>query len=153
MVTGSDYPPTWVVLPGSLLTAELATRQWTKKPVIEIIGNRQGLVSLGNILLWKCFSQEESLSITALEFIKVKSTLSLTVVESMRGDDSSGRLIRVDKDQQFEWLIDDEHLEKQAVYVIDMGLSAWVYPRSDHFHGDVGPDSEYELFFARVEPE
>jgi len=148
MVTGTDYPPNWVILPGSSLTAELVMRDWTKKPVIEICGNRQGFVSLGNLLLWLSLQSEtESISITGLPFVRVKSTLSLTVVQPMHGSDSYGKLVRVDKDQQFQWLVKDNVLERQAINIIDLGLSTWFYPNGNHLHGNVGPDSEYELFF------
>jgi len=150
MVTGNDYPPNWVVLPGSSLTVELAMRDWTQKPVIEICGNRQGFVSLGNLLLWVSDESDiESFSITGLPFVHVKSALSLAVVQTLQDSDSYYKLVRVDKDQQFEWLMKDDLLQRQAVNIIDLGLSAWFYPDGDDFHGNVGPDSEYELFFAR----
>lgn len=149
MVTGNEYPPNWVVLPGSSLTAELAIRQWTQKPVIEIGGNRQGCVSLGNLLLWISDESDiESFSITGLPFVHVKSALSLTVVQTLQDSDSDYKLVRVDKDQQFEWLMKEDLLQREAVCIIDLGLSAW-FDQDDHFHGDVGPDSEYELFFFR----
>jgi hypothetical protein len=68
MATESQYPPNWIVLPGSSLTAELTKKQESDKPVIEIYGNRQGLASLGNLLLWVSTSstENESLSITGL---------------------------------------------------------------------------------------
>ena len=149
MVTGKDYPPSWAVLPGASLTAEFVRREWTRKPIIEICGNRQGFVSLGTILLWVSLHDTESFSITGLPFVHVKSALSLTVVKPMHGSDSHGQLVRVDKDQQFEWLLTDDLLQKEAVYIMNTGLSAWFDPDGDHLHGNVGRDSEYELFFAR----
>lgn len=149
MMKGNDYPPKWVVLPDSSLTAELAMREWTKKPVIEICGNRQGFVSLGDLLLWVSLqSDTESLSITGLPFVHAKSALSLTVVQPMHGSDSHGKLIRVDKDQQFQWVIKDEVLERQAISLIDLGLSSWFYPEGNHGHAYLGPNAEYELFFC-----
>jgi len=149
MVRANGYPPNWVIFPDSSLTAELAIREWTDKPVIEIRGNRQGFVSLGNLLLWVSLqSDTESLSITGLSFIHVKSALSLTVVQPMHGNDSYGKLVRVDKDQQFQWLIKDDLLERQAINIMGLGFSAYFYAE-DHFHGNVGPDSEFELLFVR----
>jgi hypothetical protein len=152
MVTGNDYPPNWVILPGSSITAELVKREWTNKPIIEICGNRQGFVSLGNLLLWISLkSDTASLSITGLPFVHAKSTLSLTIVEPMHGSDLYGKLVRVDNDQQFEWLLSDELLQIETIGIIDIGLSVWFYPDGDHFHGNVGPDSEYELYFERYD--
>ena len=152
MVTETDYPPNWIVPPGAFLTAELARRSWSDKPIIEICGNRQGLFSLGNLLLWISLhsSDTESLSITGLPFVHFKSTLSLTVVQPMKGSDEYGKLIRTDKDKQFQWIIKDELLQREAIYIIDIGLTPDGYSPG-HIHGRVGPDSEYELFFARDE--
>ncbi len=150
MVTGDEYPPTWAVLPGSSITAELTTCDWTSKPIIEVCGNRQGFVSLGNMLLWIALqSDTESLSITGLPFVKARSALSLTVVQTMEDSASHGTLVRIDKDQEFHWLLNDKTLQMEAIDVIDLGLSAWFYPDGNHFHGRVGPESEYELFFCR----
>ena len=150
MVTGKDYPPNWVVMPDSSLTAELVNRQWAKKPVIEIIGNRQGIFSLGNLLLWISFHSPdtESLSITGLPFVHAKSALSLTVVQSDDYSDKYSKLVRMDKDQQFEWLIKDDILQRQGLCLIDIAFTPHGFC-GDHFHVYVGPDSEYELFFAR----
>lgn len=147
MVTGDDYPPSWAVLPGASLTAEFGSLEIRGKPTIEIRGNRQGFVSLGTVLLWASICQTESLSITGLSFVHVKSALSLTMVKQPDDCNPHERLIRVDKDQQFEWLLTDDSLQRQAVSIMNLGLSAWFYPSGDHTHGYVGPDCEFELFF------
>ena len=140
MVTGNDYPPSWAVLPGASLTAEFGSLELRGKPTVEISGNRQGFVSLGTVLLWASICQTESLSITGLSFVHVKSVLSLTVVKQADDSHPQERLVRVDKDQQFEWLLTDDSLQKAAVYIMKTGLSAWFYSDGDHLHGDVGPD-------------
>jgi len=137
-------------MPGASLRAELATWEGTHKPVVEIRGNRQGIFSLGVLLLWLSHGSPytDSLSITGLPFVRFKSTLSLTVVLTMEGSDKYGKLIRTDKDKQFQWLIKDELLERQAIALLDIAFTPDGYC-GDHLHGNVGPDSEYELFFAR----
>jgi len=67
----------------------------------------------------------------------------------MAEDGSGATLVRTDKDRQFQWLMDSETLQIEAINVIDLGLSAWFYPEGNDFHGSVGPESEYELFFWR----
>ncbi len=154
MVTGDEYRPTWAVLPGSSVTAELTTGNWTEKPVIEVCGNRQGFVSLGNMLLWIAGqSDTEYLSVTGLPFVHARSALSLTVAQTMADSGSGATLVRTDKDKQFEWFMDDQTLREEAVYIINLGLSAWFYPAGHDLHGRVGPDSEYELFFWRKDPQ
>ena len=112
MVTANDYPPSWAVLTGASLTAEFGTLEIGGKPVVEIRGNRQGFVSLGTVLLWFSICQTETLSITGLPFVRVKSSLSLTVVKQPDDSHPQERLIRVDKDRQFEWLLTDDVLQK-----------------------------------------
>lgn len=107
-------------------------------------------MSLGTILLWlSLHSDTESLSITELAFVHAKSALSLCVIKQPDASYPTERLIRVDKDQQFEWLLTDDSLEKEAIHIMDTGLSAWFYPAGDHLHGRVGPNCEFELYFER----
>ena len=137
-------------MPGASLTAELAMWKGTHKTVIEVRGNRQGIFSLGVLPLWLSDGSPytDSLSITGLPFVRFKSSLSLTVVLTMEGSDKYGKLIRTDKDKQFQWLMKNEVLEKQAVSLLSIPFTPNGYC-GDHLHGNVGPDSEYELFFAR----
>lgn len=150
MVTDKDYPLNWVIMPGASLTAELVMREWTDKPIVEIIGNRQGIFSLGILLL--CIAAgspyTDSLSITGLPFVRVISSLSFSVVVTMKDQDRYGRLIRTDKDKQFEWLINYELLERDAIALLDVSFTPDGFC-GDHFPGNVGPDTEVELFFAR----
>jgi hypothetical protein len=66
----------------------------------------------------------------------------------MERNDQHGKLIRTDKDKQFQWLIKDELLERDAIALLDIAFTPDGYC-GDHLHGNVGPDSEHELFFAR----
>lgn len=149
---GRDYPPDWAVLPGAEVTAELTTPDWAKKPVIEIRGNRQGLLSLGSLLVWisGASADTESLSITALPFVRARAHLSLTVVQSLDEDEPQGRLIRMDKDQQFQWLVHDGLLRREATDIMDVGFCPDGYC-CDHTHGSLGPDADVELFIARTD--
>lgn len=134
---------------GASLTAEFGGLKIRGKPTIEICGNRQGFVSLGTVLLWFSICQTESLSISALPFVRVKSAFSLTVIKQSDDSEPPELLVRVDKGQQFEWLLTDDSLKNEAVYIMKAGLSAWFYPAGDHLHGCVGPGCEFELFFGR----
>lgn len=150
MVTDHDHPLNWAVMPGASLTAELASRKWIDKPIIEICGNRQGIFSLGILLLWlsRHSPYTDSLSITGLPFVYSKSSLSLSVILTMNDNHKHGNLVRTDKDKQFKWLIIDDLLEREAIALLSIAFCPHGYCQ-DHLHGNVGPDSEYELFFAR----
>jgi hypothetical protein len=152
MVRGHDHPPNWAVLPGASVTAELTTPDWSKKPVIEIRGNREGLLSLGSLLVWVSESAAdlESFSITGLPFVQAQSALSLVVVQSLDTGEPRGRLIHMDKAQQFEWQVHEDILEREAICIMRVGFC-----RDgcccDHAHGDLGPNPDIELFIARTD--
>ena len=150
MVTDHDHPLNWAVMPGASLTAELASRKWIDKPIIEICGNRQGIFSLGILLLWLSDlpPYTDSLSITGLPFVHTRSSLSLSVILTMNDNDKHGKLVRTDKDKQFQWLITDELLEREAIALLRITFTPHGYC-GEHLHGNVGQDSEYELLFAR----
>ncbi|MHC4173411.1 MAG: hypothetical protein ACYTBX_14520 [Planctomycetota bacterium] len=152
MATESQYPPNWIVLPGSSLTAELTKKQESDKPVIEIYGNRQGLASLGNLLLWVSTSstENESLSITGLPFVNVKSALSFTVVQPELSGSFYGIIKRVDKAEQFHWLINSDLLQKEAIDILDVSYTPDGYS-PDHIHGRLSSYSYAELLVYRAE--
>lgn len=151
MTTRNDYPPNWAVLSGASVTAELVPdANWTSKPVIEIWGNREGMLALGNLLAWvsSAAADTESLSITGLPFVHAKSSLSLTVVQPMRRSDTSGTLVRMDKGKQFRWLIHDDVLRQEALNILDIAFCPDGYC-CEHFHVRTEPPSECDLLFAR----
>ncbi len=80
-----------------------------------------------------------------------EETAGVSATATKQSDDShpQERLIPVDKDQQFEWLLTDDSLQRQAVNIMNAGLSAWFYPAGDHLHCNVGPGCEFELYFER----
>lgn len=150
MVTGTDYPPNWVVHPNASLTIELANRDWVQKPLIEICGNREGFLALGNILLWISGApiENESLSITGLSFVQVRSALSFTIDQYCCNDKKQSRIVRVDKNVQYEWLIYDELLQREALGIISIAFT----PDGccgDHHHATIDANSECELIFIR----
>jgi hypothetical protein len=152
MVTGNDYPASWIVLPNASLTIELVNRDWAKKPLIEICGNREGFLAIGNILLWLSRTpiENETLSITGLPFVHVPSALSFTIDQYCCNDKRQSRIVRVDKNLQYEWLIYDELLREEAIGVIDI---AFTPDRcgGDHSHVYVDDDSECEFIFIRTD--
>jgi hypothetical protein len=149
---GRDYPPDWAVLPGAAVTAELTTPDWSKKPTIELLGNREGLLSLGSLLVWVSESAAdlESFSITGLSFVRPRSSLSLTVVQSLDSDEPHGRLIRTDKAHQFEWLVHENLLELEAICIMRVGFCPDGYC-CGHAHGNLGPNPDFELYIARTD--
>ena len=152
MVTQYDYPPNWAVLAGASVSAEYVTREWSDRPLIEIRGNRQGLLSLGSLLVWisAACADTESLSITGLDFVHARSSLSLTVVQSLDDDESYGRIVRVDKDKQFQWLVSDGLLTREGVGIMRVGFCPDGYC-CGHMHGLIAHDSEVDLYVDRTD--
>ncbi|UCE49583.1 MAG: hypothetical protein JSW47_05450 [Phycisphaerales bacterium] len=148
MVTGTDYPPNWVILPNASLTINLV-RDWAPKPLIEICGNREGFLAIGNILLWISNApiENESLSITGLSFVRARSALSFTIDQYCCNDKKQSKIIRVDKNVQYEWLIYDELLQQHALGIISIAFSP--HGCADHYHVTVDDDSECEFIFIR----
>jgi hypothetical protein len=152
MVTGNDYPPNWIVLPNASLTVELVNRDWSKKPFIEICGNREGFFAIGNILLWLSGAptQNESFSITGLPFVHVPTALSFIIDQYYHTDKKQSRIVRVDKNIQYEWLIYNELLEQHAVEIIGIAFTPDGCT-GDHYHVNVDDDSECEFIFIRTD--
>ena len=151
MVTANDYPPNWIVHPNASLTIELVNRDWAKKPLIEICGNREGFLAIGNILLWLSFADVESFSITGLPFVHVNSALSFTIdLYCGYKDKKQSKIVHVDKNLQYEWRIYDELLREEAIGVISIAFT----PDGccgDHSHVEVDDDSECEFIFIRTD--
>lgn len=152
MVFGTDYPPNWAVLPNASLTIDLVNREWTNRPLIEVCGNREGFLSIGNILLWISDApiENESLSITGLPFVRVLSALSLVIDQYCCNDKlKQSKIVRVDKDVQYEWRIYDELLQQNALGIISIAF----IPDGcgDHYHVIVDDDSECECIFIRTD--
>ena len=149
MVTSSDYPPLWAIHKDARLTIGLEPCGWSNKPVIEVIGNKEGFLSLGNLLLWLCDSPADNdvLSLTGLSFVTVKSSLSLCVVQPFASD-ALPSLSLLDKAHQFEWRIGDDLLQTQGLVLLSMAFEP-DHCSGSHAHGVVGSESEYELVFIR----
>ena len=150
-----EYPSEWVVLPGAELELEFRAEvdlrvHQPPGPAIFIMGNRYGLVSLGNALLWMAQGGDnfETLSITGLPYARARGSLSLSVWTDLRGAEPEDRVVRVDGASQYEWRIDDESLEELAVAVLNVGYTPQDYC-PDHCHAAEGSDSEIELIFGR----
>jgi len=152
MTRGRDYPPDWAVLPGATVSAELTTPGWSQRPVVEILGNREGLLSLGSLLVWvsESAADMESFSITGLPFVQSRSALSLMVVLSLDPDEPHGQVVRTDKAQQFEWLVHEDLLEHEATGIMHVGFCPDGFC-CGHKHGNLGPNSDVELYFDRTD--
>jgi hypothetical protein len=106
----------WLIYPESQVQVTLIEGS-AELPLLEVTGNPRGFASLAGIFLWLSSLTEghEFLSITALPFVSVQAPLAFSIELSLgRPDQTQGRIVRLDKHQQFEWQVDDETLERIA---------------------------------------
>ncbi len=120
MCSGSDESEYQLLTqPGAVLTISLCP-PFDGLPVIHLLGNREGMLSLANVLLWlhaNC-SRREFLSITALPFVRQQGMLALSIRVLMEDATSNyGWLKLLDKGQQFEWRLPEDDLETLGLRV------------------------------------
>jgi hypothetical protein len=114
---GADYR--FMAAPGAAVKVRLATDE-QGHPGLEIFGNRAGLLSLANVLLWLVANawRREFLALAELPFVQVETPvavcLRLTDAEATGRD---GLLSRTDLGEQFEWSIPEDDLRRVAMLV------------------------------------
>ena len=119
-MSGSDEAEyALLTAPGAALTISLGG-PFEGLPEVHILGNREGMLSLANVLLWlhAHIWRREFLSLTALPFVhrQGKVALSLRVLaEDAVGDDGSLHLL--DKDCEYEWRVPEDDLRHLALGV------------------------------------
>ena len=90
-------------------------------PVIHLLGNREGMLSLANVLFWlhANLSRREFLSLTALPFVQRqgKIALSIRVLAVDSAPNNYGSIHLVDKGQQFEWSLPEDDLQATGLLV------------------------------------
>jgi hypothetical protein len=89
-------------------------------PEILVLGNREGMLSLANVLLWLRAHdwRRELLSVTALPFVQRQGDIALSLrvlAEDPAGD--YGSLHLMDKGCQYEWRIPEDDLTRLALTV------------------------------------
>ena len=105
--------------PGAKLTVALGepTRGLS---LINILGNRPGMLSLANVLLWLHANayRREFLSISALSFVGPVGSLALSI-RVTEGTEARqyGRVRRLDNSSQFEWELSEDDLLRLGLAV------------------------------------
>lgn len=111
-----------MTLPGASLTVSLGA-PIEGLPQVHVLGNREGMLSLANVLLWlnaRGF-EREFMPITALPFVHREGTLALSV--RLKGECCGnrpldfGKLHLLDKASQYEWRLGDVELVRLAVAI------------------------------------
>ncbi len=113
-----------LTLPGSELIISLG-EPFDAHPQIEIRGNRQGVLSLANALLWLHAndSRREFLSLTELPFVRRIDAIGLVVrvLSSDASEIDCGWVRRIDKGCQFEWELPYDELARLGLHIHRLG--------------------------------
>jgi hypothetical protein len=87
---------------------------------LQVFGNRSGLLSLADVLLWFIANswRRELLSLEELEFVKLEGSLSLCLrltVEAAAG--IHGTIRRQDRRESLEWTCSEDELQRVAILI------------------------------------
>jgi len=106
--------------PGALLTISLAP-PYEGLSRIHVLGNREGMLSLANVLLWfhANGSRREFLSVTSLPFVQRQGMIALSIrmLQEDSTPDDYGWLQLMDKGQQYEWILPEDDLQPLGLAV------------------------------------
>ena len=143
----NTQPPSWLVYPDSRVELRLGTSH--EKPELEVIGSPQGLASLAGVFLWlEAYGSDHAcLSISGLPFVSPEGRIALSIVFVMGDSPFHGRVVRVDKDRQFEWQVCEENLVKVALSLHRVATNA---DYIDYLAVSLSPESDALLRFQAV---
>lgn len=106
----------FLTMPGAIVQVRVASSA-DRDAQLQVFGNRAGLLSLANVLVWMRANayRREFLSFAELPFVKLEGSLSLFLrltLANKTGRD--GLLRRTDRGEQFEWNIAEDDLQRVA---------------------------------------
>jgi hypothetical protein len=89
-------------------------------PELQLFGNRAGLLSLANILLWLLANRwrREFLSLVELPFVQATGLVSVYLRLTLdEGKGRDGLISRIDHSDQFEWVFAEDDLRRFALRI------------------------------------
>lgn len=112
-MTSDDAHIRFMTVPGARVALDQG-RASDGQAEILLLGNRAGLLSLANVVLWlrAVSSRREMLSLAELPFVETKGAMGLLIrVGTEEATGSHGSLRKTELDVEFEWLIPEDDLE------------------------------------------
>jgi|HubBroStandDraft_4_1064222.scaffolds.fasta_scaffold154872_3 hypothetical protein len=113
---------------------------------LQVFGNRAGLLSLANVLLWFVAdaSGREFLGFGELPFVQVEPPLVVFLrLTDADGTGQHGILRRTDRGEQFEWSIPEDDLERVALIIHRLVCIPW--HEYDRLMMGAGSDAEVQI--------
>lgn len=87
---------------------------------VQLFGNRAGVLSLANVLLWLHANswRRELLSLAELPFVRLLGSVSICIrIIDVERPSSDGTIGRMDKGESFEWIMTDDELQRVSLVV------------------------------------
>jgi hypothetical protein len=112
--------------PGAAVRVRLAADEQGQAE-LQLFGNRAGLLSLANVLLWLVANawRREFLAPAELPFVHVEAPLSVCLrLTDADATGCDGLLSRTDRGEQFEWAIPEDDLKRVALLIHRL-VSKW----------------------------
>jgi hypothetical protein len=109
----------FLMAPCAAVRAQLAINT-RGKPEVQLFGNRAGLLSLANVLLWLVANawRREFLALAELPFVRAEAALSICIrMTDAEPNGTDGLLVRLDCGEQFEWVVSEDDLRRVALSV------------------------------------
>jgi hypothetical protein len=109
----------FLTAPGASLHVRLVSCS-PGSPEVQVFGNRAGLLSLANVLLWLVATawRRELLSLAELPFADVEPPLSICLrLNAEEGTGRDGLLTRTDRGEQMEWIFAEDDLRRVSLLV------------------------------------
>jgi len=100
--------------PGAVVNVRRANDD-AGKPEIQLFGNRAGILSLANVLLWllKNSWRREFLSFSELHFVHIDGTFSVMLhLADGEATGNDGLICENDDGEQYEWKLTDDDLRR-----------------------------------------
>jgi hypothetical protein len=114
--TGDAAEYRFLTAPGACVQCRLVDEQQGRE--LQLFGNRAGLLSLANILLWFVANawRREYLSLAELGFVRLDGRLAVSIrnADDVPAD-SDGILRLQDRGESLEWAITEERLSQVAL--------------------------------------
>jgi hypothetical protein len=141
----------FLTAPGAALQVSIAGNDGGK-PELRLFGNRAGVLTLANILLWLVANAQrrEFLSLGQLGFVELAGLLSVCLrlidEEPTRRD---GRVVRLDRAELLEWSVSEDDLRRVALGVHRLACN----PGHEYDRLLMGNDAEFEVQIRMTDAE
>jgi hypothetical protein len=130
-MTSDEAHIRFMTIPGAHLAIHLGSGA-EGQPELLLLGNRAGLLSFANILLWlqAVVWRRELLSLGELPFVESEGRIALHIRVGAEGATGGyGVVVKLDRGDEFEWVISEDDLQRVGLSIHRLAAA---------------PDHEYE---------